>query len=29
VIFALGSLGLAFATGYVWGRPGILAREGG
>jgi hypothetical protein len=29
VIFALGSLGLLFATGYVWGRPGVLAREHG
>jgi hypothetical protein len=30
VIFALGSLGLLFATGYVWGRPAaVRAREHG
>ena len=29
VIFALGSLGLVFATGYVWGRPPVEARRHG
>jgi hypothetical protein len=29
VIFALGSLGLLFATGYVWGRPAALGARGG
>jgi hypothetical protein len=29
VIFALGFLGLLFATGYVWGRPAVEARRHG
>jgi hypothetical protein len=28
VIFALGFLGLAFATGYVWGRPATVRSRG-
>jgi hypothetical protein len=28
VIFALGFLGLLFATGYVWGRPGAVPARG-